>query len=108
VRARRPIGKAKGTAVPTSAEIKGELERAMERRTELWRELGRGLDPAVSDELARLKTEIEELWVGLRATRTRERFGAPEHILRRAGRDKRLERELERRGSPPGDSRRAA
>jgi hypothetical protein len=94
--------------VRTSTEIKSELDRAMERRSELWRELGQGMDHAISAELAQLKRRIEELWNEFRVTRTRERFGAPELIVQRAGRDKRLERELDRRASATGGSRRAA
>lgn len=80
----------------TIKEIKQELDRAIERRSELWRALGRGHSAAEAAELARLDSRIPELWEELRIARTRSRFGAPEPILRRADREKRLEREIER------------
>jgi hypothetical protein len=94
--------------VRTRTEIKNELDVAMERRAELWHLLSGGGDGAVSLELARLSTRISELWDELRTVRVRERFGDPEPILRRADRDKRLQRELDRAAEAARDSRRAA
>lgn len=80
----------------TVNEIKLEIERATERRAELWRRLGAGHNAAEAAELARLNSRLAELWEELRTARTRQRFGPPEAILRRADREKRIERELER------------
>jgi hypothetical protein len=94
--------------VRTLTEIKNELDAAAERRAELWNLLGRGGAGSVSLELARLNTRIAELWDEYRTVRVRERFGAPEPILRRADRDKRLQRELDRSVEAARNSRRAA
>jgi len=80
----------------TPNDIKLELDRATQRRSELWRALGRGHTAAEGAELARLNSRISDLWEELRIARTRQRFGPPEPILKRADREKRLERELER------------
>ncbi len=89
----------------TTSEIRHELQRATARRAELWRALGRGEDDAQA-ELAELNAQIDRLWDELRSTRTRERFGDPQEIVRRAERENRLDRELERRYRP--SERRAA
>lgn len=81
----------------TQDEIRIELDRATARRRELWRELGHGRDAAGAAEVARLTTRIAELWEELRFAGTRERFGSPELIVKRAEVDRRLERELDRR-----------
>ncbi len=92
----------------TQNDIRIDLDRATARRAELWRELGRASDPALADELAVLNEEIATLWDELRVTRTRSRFGPTDEIVRRADRDKRLERDIERRIAEAGDARRAA
>lgn len=78
----------------TVEEIRLELDRATKRRSELWSQLGRSREGAA--ELARLNQRIPELWEELRIARTRMRYGAPEPILRRAARERRIEQEIER------------
>jgi hypothetical protein len=78
------------------SDIKAELDRTTERRSELWRALSDSRDAAAGEELDRLNTRIAELWDELRSVRVRDRFGPAEPILKRAEREKRLERELER------------
>ncbi len=80
----------------TVNDIKHELDRAVERRRELWRAAGAANGAAEAGELARLNARIPELWEELRIARTRRRFGSPEPILRRADRDRRLERAIDR------------
>jgi ABC-type phosphate transport system auxiliary subunit len=80
----------------TVNDIKLEIERATERRTELWRHLSAGHSAPEAAELARLNSRIADLWDELRTARTRQRFGSPDLIMRRADRDKRIERELDR------------
>lgn len=94
--------------VRSEREIRSDLERATERRAELWRELGKGRDPALVAELARLNARIDELWEELRTTRTRSRFGPVEAIVRRADRDRRLERDIEQRIASAARAREAA
>jgi hypothetical protein len=94
--------------VRTQNDIKLELDRAIARRRELWRKLGAGQSAAGAGEVARLTSRIAELWEELRIVRTRERFGSPELIVKRAEVDRRLERELNRRISPRGNGRRVA
>jgi hypothetical protein len=78
------------------SDIRAELDRATERRSELWRALSENRDPGDAEELERLNARIAELWDELRSVRVRDRFGPAEPILKRAEREKRLERELER------------
>ena len=73
-------------------EIHTEIERASERRTELYRLLSQGHDPETVAELKALNTRLEELWNEHRAFRARLRFGDPEHIVKRARLEERLER----------------
>jgi hypothetical protein len=91
------VARRRKNAVRTQDEIRQELDRAIARRRELWRELGHGRDAAGAAEVGRLTTRIAELWEELRIARTRERFGSPELIVKRAEVDRRLERELDRR-----------
>jgi hypothetical protein len=94
--------------VRSVAAIKADLDSAAERRAELWRELGKGADEAVRAELAELSAEIDALWDELRTVQVRQRFGDPEPILRRAERDKRLERDLDRIAEHARGAKRAA
>jgi hypothetical protein len=80
----------------TQDEIRHELGLAAARRAELWRELGRDPRAATRADLAGLTRRIEELWTELRSVDARERFGPPELIVRRAERDARVERDIER------------
>jgi hypothetical protein len=91
------VARRRENAVRTQDEIRQELDRAIARRRELWRELGHGRAAAGAAEVGRLTTRITELWEELRIARTRERFGSPELIVKRAEVDRRLERELDRR-----------
>jgi hypothetical protein len=92
----------------TEKEIKQELDQAMTRRRKLWRQLAHERDATAAVEVARLTSRIAELWEELRIVRTRERFGPPELIAKRAGVDRRLERELDRRIASHDAARRAA
>lgn len=77
-------------------EIRVDLDEATERRSELWRALSADRDGQAAAELARLNARIDTLWDELRTTRTRARFGPADAIVRRADRDKRLERDIDR------------
>ena len=68
----------------------------------------RSADEAVRAELAELSGEIDALWDELRTVQVRQRFGDPEPILRRAERDKRLERDLDRIAEHARSAKRAA
>lgn len=76
-------------------QIKSEIAEFTERRTLLWAELGCGA-AAGNAEIAELTATIDELWDELRATRVESAHGAPEHIKRRADRERRMEIELNR------------
>lgn len=76
----------------TLNEIHEQIERASERRTELYRLLSLGHDPETAAELKRLDARLEQLWGEHRALRARLRFGDPEHIVKRARLEERLER----------------
>lgn len=78
-------------------DIRVDLDLATDRRAELWRQLGRSQDPAAAAELSRLNALIDGLWDELRTTRTRSRFGPVDEIVRRADRDRRLERDIDQR-----------
>ena len=84
--------------------IRHELGLAAARRAELWRELGRDPSTATRADLAALTRRIEELWAELRSVEARERFGPPELIVRRAERDARVERDIERRLAREGQA----
>jgi hypothetical protein len=104
----RPSAGYEGVSVRSVTAIKADLDRAAERRAELWRQLGQGADADIRAELGALSTEIDALWDELRTVQVRERFGDPEPILRRAERDKRLERDLDRIAELSRGVRRAA
>jgi len=80
----------------TVNEIRDELRRLTSRRAELWQHLGRK-PQARGAKVTRLTARIDDLWAELRSAQARERSGPTELIVRRAGRDKRVEREIERR-----------
>jgi hypothetical protein len=90
---RKVAGRQEGT-MRTVEEIRAELDRATTRRSVLWSELSRSRDGAA--ELALLNERIPQLWEELRIAGTRSRHGAPEPILQRAARERRLEREIAR------------
>ncbi|MFN8188621.1 MAG: hypothetical protein U0R69_16265 [Gaiellales bacterium] len=89
-------------------DIRSELDVATDRRSELWAQLGGHRDSTTAAELARLNALIEGLWDELRTTRTRSRFGPVEAIVRRADRDRRLERDIDQRIANAGRAREAA
>jgi ABC-type phosphate transport system auxiliary subunit len=76
----------------TLNEIHMEIERASERRTELYRLLSEAHTPETAAELSELNGRLDELWNEHRALRARLRFGDPEHIVKRARLEERLER----------------
>lgn len=76
----------------TLTQIHEEIDRASERRTELYIQLSRGHDPETAAELKALDLRLEELWRQHRALRAKLRFGDPEHIVKRARLEERLER----------------
>jgi ABC-type phosphate transport system auxiliary subunit len=76
----------------TLNEIHAEIERASERRTELYRLLSEAHTPETAAELSELNGRLDELWNEHRALRARLRFGDPEHIVKRARLEERLER----------------
>ena len=76
----------------TLEQIHEQIDRASERRTELYRLLSEGHDPETAAELKRLDARLEELWNDHRALRARLRFGDPQHIVKRARLEERLER----------------
>jgi hypothetical protein len=82
--------------VRSLTEIRGDLDYATRRRAELRRELGQGADAAIRAELGALNARIDGLWDELRRVGVQQRFGDREPILRRADRDKRLERDIDR------------
>ena len=76
----------------TLEQIHQEIDRASERRIELYIQLSQGHDPATAAELRALDKRLEELWGQHRALRAKLRFGDPEHIVKRARLEERLER----------------
>jgi hypothetical protein len=76
----------------TLEQIHEQIDRASERRTELYRLLSAGHDSATAAELKELDARLEDLWREHRALRARLRFGDPEHIVKRARLEERLER----------------
>ena len=76
----------------TLEQIHEQIDRASERRTELYRLLSEGHDPETAAELKQLDARLVELWNDHRALRARMRFGDPEHIVKRARLEERLER----------------
>ena len=76
----------------TLDQIHTEIERASERRSELYRLLSQGHDPETAAELKALDARLDQLWNEHRALRARLRFGDPEHIVKRARLEERLER----------------
>ena len=73
-------------------EIHAEIDRLSERRTGLWKELSRGLDAQVKDEIKALDAELEELWNEHRVVKATLRFGERDKIIARARQEERLER----------------
>lgn len=78
-------------------DIRAELDRLAERRTELWKELALGHDAGKADECRRISATIEGLWLELRDTTVRTRFGPRQRVIARARAEARLEEELNRR-----------
>jgi hypothetical protein len=76
----------------TQDQIHTEIERASERRTEVYRQLSEGHTPELAAELKQLDARLEALWNDHRALRARLRFGDPDHIVKRARLEERLER----------------
>ena len=76
-------------------EIRTEIAELTERRLALWGELGRGR-ACEDDGLTELTARIDELWNELRSTRVVSAHGEPDHIRRRADRERRMEIELDR------------
>jgi HEAT repeat protein len=85
--------------VKTISEIRAQLDEAVDRRAEIWHELGDGIDPAKSAEIARLSGLIEDLWAEARAAEAQSRFGSPELIQARARAEERLERDTRRKAA---------
>jgi HEAT repeat protein len=85
--------------VKTISEIRAQLDEAVDRRAEIWHELGDGIDPAKSAEVARLSGLIEDLWAEARAAEAQSRFGSPELIQARARAEERLERDTRRKAA---------
>ena len=76
----------------TLENIHDQIDALSERRTELYKELSRGLDPAIRGEIKALDAELEALWQEHRAFRATLRFGARDKIIARARQEERLER----------------
>jgi hypothetical protein len=54
--------------------------------------LSGGRDAQVKDEITRIDTRLDELWVAQRTERARLRFGERDEIVRRARAEDRLDR----------------
>ena len=76
----------------TLRTIQAEIDALSERRTALWRMLSGGRDAQVKDEITRIDTRLDELWVAQRTERARLRFGERDEIVRRARAEDRLDR----------------
>jgi hypothetical protein len=94
--------------VRSEHDIRADLDTATDRRSELWGRLGGHRDATTAAELARLNALIDALWDELRTTRTRSRFGPVDEIVRRADRDRRLERDIDQRIANAARAREAA
>jgi hypothetical protein len=94
--------------VRSPGNIRRELDALAARRTALWDDLGARYDPEKTAEVARLGARMERLWLELRETRMRLRFGTPEAIRARARVDALVERELNARGAGRPRARREA
>jgi hypothetical protein len=78
-------------------DIRAELDRLSEQRTRLWKDLALGHDAAKATECRRVSKAIEALWLELRDTSVRARFGPRDRVIARARAEARLEDELNRR-----------
>ena len=78
------------------ASLRERLEEASKARARLRAVESGSHSRALADEIAALERSIAELWEQLRERRVRRLHGPAEPILQRAGREARLERELDR------------